>query len=76
MLGWWIEKYCQYTSHFTVSYKQLKPIEILRVRRLNKYELLRAYIERFNEEAISVKDVEDKMKMYLLEQGLNQGNDM
>jgi len=41
-----------------------------------KNEPFRDYIERFNKEAILVRDLEDSMKQYLITKGLREGTDV
>ena len=57
-----------FSRHFTASHRHPKTEASLEAIIQGKEESLRAYIERFNKEAVQVSTTDD-MKKYLLERG-------
>lgn len=47
---------------------------MLKAIRQGKNETLREYIERFNKEAVNVRDLTDKKILYFMEDGLQPGS--
>ncbi|GAU35504.1 hypothetical protein TSUD_155350 [Trifolium subterraneum] len=80
---WWInlpsgsidswEELCRmFTAHFTTSRRHPKTVASLKAIIQGPEESLRSYIERFNKVSVEV-EATDKMKLYLLEEGLREG---
>ena len=63
-----------FSRHFTASRRHPKTEASLEAIIQGKEEPLRAYIERFNKEAVQVSTTDD-MKKYLLERGLRPHSD-
>ncbi|GAU35132.1 hypothetical protein TSUD_394570 [Trifolium subterraneum] len=61
-----------FTAYFTTSRRPPKTVANLKAIIQGPEEPLRSYIERFNKVAVEI-DVTDKMKLYLLEDGLREG---
>ncbi|GAU33472.1 hypothetical protein TSUD_158540 [Trifolium subterraneum] len=61
-----------FITHFTTSRRHPKTVANLKAIIQGLEEPLRSYIERFNKVAVEV-DATDKMKLYLLEDGLREG---
>ncbi|GAU42207.1 hypothetical protein TSUD_375560 [Trifolium subterraneum] len=68
----WDELFRLFRAHFTTSKRHPKMVANLKAIVQGPEEPLRSYIERFNKEAVEV-DATDKMKLYLLEDGLREG---
>ncbi|GAU10338.1 hypothetical protein TSUD_420460, partial [Trifolium subterraneum] len=67
------EELCQmFTAHFTTSRRHPKTVATLKAIVQGPEESLRNYIERFNKVFVEV-EATDKMKLYLLEEGLPEG---
>ncbi|KAK2403502.1 hypothetical protein QL285_052932 [Trifolium repens] len=64
----------QFKQNFTASWKQPKTVATLEAIFQGPKKSLRAYIERFNREAVQVKTT-DEMKRYLLARGLRPRTD-
>ncbi|GAU51194.1 hypothetical protein TSUD_374450 [Trifolium subterraneum] len=69
----WDELCRLFRAHFTTSKRHPKTVANLKAIIQGPDEPLRIYIERFNKEAVEVDDTTDKMKLYLLEDGLREG---
>jgi hypothetical protein len=61
-------------THFTAFKRQPKFVDTLGAIRQKKDDPLRDYIKRFNDKPIHIKGVNDKMKIYLLCQGMQKGS--
>ncbi|GAU46629.1 hypothetical protein TSUD_284770 [Trifolium subterraneum] len=59
-------------AHFTTSRRHPKTVASLKAIVQGPEESLRSYIERFNKVSVEV-EVTDKMKLYLLKEGLREG---
>jgi hypothetical protein len=70
----WQDFMDQFNHNFTASRKQPKTVATLEAIFQGPKETLRAYIERFNREAVQVKEPDD-MKRYLLARGLRPRTD-
>ncbi|GAU40245.1 hypothetical protein TSUD_219550 [Trifolium subterraneum] len=68
----WEELCCMFTAHFTTSRRHPKTVANLKAIIQGPEESLRTNIERFNKVSVEV-DATDKMKLYLLEEGLREG---
>ncbi|GAU51417.1 hypothetical protein TSUD_88720 [Trifolium subterraneum] len=68
----WEELCRMFTAHFTTSRRHPKTVASLKVIVQGPEESLRSYIERFNKVSVEV-EATDKMKLYLLEEGLREG---
>ncbi|GAU19123.1 hypothetical protein TSUD_79460 [Trifolium subterraneum] len=68
----WNELCRMFKAHFTTSRRHPKTVANLKAIIQGPEEPLRSYIERFNKVAVEV-DATDKMKLYLLEDGLREG---
>ncbi|GAU22825.1 hypothetical protein TSUD_281920 [Trifolium subterraneum] len=68
----WEELCRMFTAHFTTSRRHPKTVATLKAIIQGPEEPLRSYIERFNKIDVEV-DATDKMKLYLLEDGLRGG---
>ncbi|GAU49214.1 hypothetical protein TSUD_369830 [Trifolium subterraneum] len=68
----WEELCRMFTAHFTTSRRHPKTVASLKAIVQGPEESLRNYIERFNKVSVEV-EVTDKMKLYLLEEGLCEG---
>ncbi|GAU42711.1 hypothetical protein TSUD_382470 [Trifolium subterraneum] len=68
----WEELYRMFTAHFTTSRRHPKTVASLKTIVQGPEESLRYYIERFNKVSVQV-EATDKMKLYLLEEGLREG---
>ncbi|GAU26121.1 hypothetical protein TSUD_225840 [Trifolium subterraneum] len=67
------EELCRiFTAHFTTSRRHPKTVASLKAIVQGPEESLRNYIERFNKVSVEV-EATDKMKLYLLEEGLREG---
>ncbi|GAU48781.1 hypothetical protein TSUD_406240 [Trifolium subterraneum] len=67
----WEELCRMFTAHFTTSRRHPKTVANLKEIIQGPEESLRSYIERFNKVSFEV-DATDKMKLYLLEEGLRE----
>ncbi|GAU27461.1 hypothetical protein TSUD_161470 [Trifolium subterraneum] len=65
----WEELCRMFTAHFTTSRRHPKTVASLKAIVQGPEESLRSYIERFNKVSVDA----DKMKLYLLEEGLREG---
>ncbi|GAU33039.1 hypothetical protein TSUD_151930, partial [Trifolium subterraneum] len=68
----WEELCRTFTAHFTTSRRHPKTVASLKAIVQGPEEPLRNYIERFNKVSVEV-EATDKMKLYLLEEGLREG---
>ncbi|GAU12961.1 hypothetical protein TSUD_191520 [Trifolium subterraneum] len=68
----WEELCRTFTAHFTTSRRHPKTVASLKAIVQGPEESLRSYIERFNKVSVEV-EATDKMKLYLLEEGLRVG---
>ncbi|GAU48076.1 hypothetical protein TSUD_81360 [Trifolium subterraneum] len=68
----WEELRRTFTAHFTTSRRHPKTVASLKAIVQGPEESLRNYIERFNKVSVEVEST-DKMKLYLLEEGLREG---
>ncbi|GAU11232.1 hypothetical protein TSUD_342220 [Trifolium subterraneum] len=68
----WEELCRMFTTHFTTSRRHPKTVASLKAIVQGPEESLRNYIERFNKVSVEV-EATDKMKLYLLEEGLREG---
>ncbi|GAU38515.1 hypothetical protein TSUD_396320 [Trifolium subterraneum] len=68
----WEELCRMFTAHFTTSRRHPKIVASLKAIVQGPEESLRSYIERFNKVSVEV-EATDKMKLYLLEEGLREG---
>ncbi|GAU50666.1 hypothetical protein TSUD_410340, partial [Trifolium subterraneum] len=68
----WEELCRMFTAHFTTSRRHPKTVASLKAIVQGPEESLRNYIERFNKVSVEV-EATDKMKLYLLEEGLREG---
>ncbi|GAU34549.1 hypothetical protein TSUD_219330 [Trifolium subterraneum] len=68
----WEELCRMFTAHFTTSRRHPKTVASLKAIIQGPEESLRSYIERFNKVSVEV-EATDKMKLYLLEEGLREG---
>ncbi|GAU29247.1 hypothetical protein TSUD_391950 [Trifolium subterraneum] len=68
----WEELCRTFTAHFTTSRRHPKTVASLKAIVQGPEESLRNYIERFNKVSVEV-EATDKMKLYLLEEGLREG---
>ncbi|GAU39237.1 hypothetical protein TSUD_396840 [Trifolium subterraneum] len=68
----WEELCRMFTAHFTTSRRHPKTVASLKAIVQGLEESLRNYIERFNKVSVEV-EATDKMKLYLLEEGLREG---
>ncbi|GAU39756.1 hypothetical protein TSUD_219990 [Trifolium subterraneum] len=68
----WEELCRMFTAHFTTSRRHPKTVASLKAIIQGPEESLRNYIERFNKISVEV-EATDKMKLYLLEEGLREG---
>ncbi|GAU34117.1 hypothetical protein TSUD_65960 [Trifolium subterraneum] len=68
----WEELCRTFTAHFTTSRRYPKTVASLKAIVQGPEESLRNYIERFNKVSVEV-EATDKMKLYLLEEGLREG---
>ncbi|GAU39725.1 hypothetical protein TSUD_144910 [Trifolium subterraneum] len=68
----WEELCRMFTAHFTTSRRHPKTVASLKAIIQGPEESLRNYIERFNKVSVEV-EATDKMKLYLLEEGLREG---
>ncbi|GAU45396.1 hypothetical protein TSUD_134130 [Trifolium subterraneum] len=68
----WEELCRMFTAHFTISRRHPKTVASLKAIVQGPEESLRNYIERFNKVSVEV-EATDKMKLYLLEEGLREG---
>ncbi|GAU27977.1 hypothetical protein TSUD_373720 [Trifolium subterraneum] len=68
----WEELCRMFTAHFTTSRRHPKTVASLKAIVQGPEESLRSYIERFNKVSVEV-EATDKMKLYLLEEGLREG---
>ncbi|GAU47643.1 hypothetical protein TSUD_238620 [Trifolium subterraneum] len=68
----WEELCRMFTAHFTTSRRHPKTVASLKAIIQGPEESLRSYIERFNKVSVKV-EATDKMKLYLLEEGLREG---
>ncbi|GAU22605.1 hypothetical protein TSUD_135050 [Trifolium subterraneum] len=68
----WEELCRTFTAHFTTSRRHPKTVASLKAIIQGPEESLRNYIERFNKVSVEV-EATDKMKLYLLEEGLREG---
>ncbi|GAU43618.1 hypothetical protein TSUD_185110 [Trifolium subterraneum] len=68
----WEELCRTFTAHFTTSRLHPKTVASLKAIVQGPEESLRNYIERFNKVSVEV-EAADKMKLYLLEEGLREG---
>ncbi|GAU50817.1 hypothetical protein TSUD_410870, partial [Trifolium subterraneum] len=68
----WEELCRMFTAHFTTSRRHPKTMASLKAIVQGPEESLRNYIERFNKVSVEV-EATDKMKLYLLEEGLREG---
>ncbi|GAU38385.1 hypothetical protein TSUD_147530 [Trifolium subterraneum] len=68
----WEELCRTFTAHFTTSWRHPKTVASLKAIVQGPEESLRNYIERFNKVSVEV-EATDKMKLYLLEEGLREG---
>ncbi|GAU34804.1 hypothetical protein TSUD_394300, partial [Trifolium subterraneum] len=68
----WEELCRMFTAHFTTSRRHPKTVASLKAIIQGPEEPLRNYIERFNKISVEV-EATDKMKLYLLEEGLREG---
>ncbi|GAU30613.1 hypothetical protein TSUD_62330 [Trifolium subterraneum] len=68
----WEELCRMFTAHFTTSRRHPKTMANLKAIVQGPEESLRNYIERFNKVSVEV-EATDKMKLYLLEEGLREG---
>ncbi|GAU35136.1 hypothetical protein TSUD_394620 [Trifolium subterraneum] len=68
----WEELCRMFTAHFTTSRRHPKTVASLKEIIQGPEESLRSYIERFNKVSVEV-EATDKMKLYLLEEGLREG---
>ncbi|GAU45301.1 hypothetical protein TSUD_327590 [Trifolium subterraneum] len=68
----WEELCRMFTAHFTTSRRHPKTVASLKAIIQGPEESLRSYIERFNKVSVEV-EATDKMKLYLLEEGLHEG---
>ncbi|GAU13013.1 hypothetical protein TSUD_173130 [Trifolium subterraneum] len=68
----WEELCRMFTAHFTTSRRHPKTVASLKAIVQGPEESLRNYIERFNKISVEV-EATDKMKLYLLEEGLREG---
>ncbi|GAU10859.1 hypothetical protein TSUD_425390, partial [Trifolium subterraneum] len=68
----WEELCRMFTAHFTTSRRHPKTVASLKAIVQGPEESLRNYIERFNKIYVEV-EATDKMKLYLLEEGLREG---
>ncbi|GAU39181.1 hypothetical protein TSUD_372810 [Trifolium subterraneum] len=68
----WEELCRMFTTHFTTSRRHPKTMANLKAIIQGPEESLRSCIERFNKVSVEV-DATDKMKLYLLEEGLREG---
>ena len=73
-IGSWKQLGRTFSRHFTASRRHPKTEALLEAIIQGKEEPLRAYIERFNKEAVQVSTTDD-MKKYLLERGLRPRSD-
>ncbi|GAU27038.1 hypothetical protein TSUD_314000 [Trifolium subterraneum] len=70
----WEELCRTFTAHFTTSQRHPKTVASLKAIVQGPEEPLRNYIERFNRVSVEV-EATDKMKLYLLEEGLREGTE-
>ncbi|GAU26993.1 hypothetical protein TSUD_290450 [Trifolium subterraneum] len=68
----WEELCRMFTTHFTTSRRHSKTVASLKAIIQGPEESLRSYIEMFNKISVEV-EATDKMKLYLLEEGLREG---
>ncbi|GAU40178.1 hypothetical protein TSUD_292830 [Trifolium subterraneum] len=68
----WEELCRTFTAHFTTSRRHPKTVASLKAIVQGPEESIRNYIERFNKVSVEV-EATDKMKLYLLEEGLREG---
>ncbi|GAU50675.1 hypothetical protein TSUD_187590 [Trifolium subterraneum] len=68
----WEELCRMFTAHFTTSRRHPKTVASIKAIVQGPEESLRNYIERFNKVSVEV-EATDKMKLYLLEEGLREG---
>ncbi|GAU46761.1 hypothetical protein TSUD_92560 [Trifolium subterraneum] len=68
----WEELCRTFTAHITTSRRHPKTVASLKAIVQGPEESLRNYIERFNKVSVEV-EATDKMKLYLLEEGLREG---
>ncbi|GAU35623.1 hypothetical protein TSUD_30400 [Trifolium subterraneum] len=68
----WEELCRMFTAYFTTSRRHPKTVASLKAIVQGPEESLRNYIERFNKVSVEV-EATDKMKLYLLEEGLREG---
>ncbi|GAU50359.1 hypothetical protein TSUD_409320 [Trifolium subterraneum] len=68
----WEELCRMFTAHFTISRRHPKTVVSLKAIIQGPEESLRSYIEMFNKVSVEV-EATDKMKLYLLEEGLCEG---
>ncbi|GAU51957.1 hypothetical protein TSUD_417430 [Trifolium subterraneum] len=68
----WEELCRMFMAHFTTSRRHPKTVANLKAIIQGPEESLRSYIERFNKVSVEV-EATDKMKLYLLEEGLREG---
>ncbi|GAU45897.1 hypothetical protein TSUD_24990 [Trifolium subterraneum] len=68
----WEELCRTFTAHFTTSRRHPKTVASLKAIVQGPEESFRNYIERFNKVSVEV-EATDKMKLYLLEEGLREG---
>ncbi|GAU45101.1 hypothetical protein TSUD_183080 [Trifolium subterraneum] len=69
----WDELCRLFKAHFTTSKRHPKMVANLKAIVQEPEEPLRSYIERFNKVSVEVVDATNKMKLYLLEDGLREG---
>ena len=63
----------QFTSHFIGGHRYKKSTTCLMSFRQREDETLRSYITRFNKEALSIKEVDDKILVAAFTNGLQEG---
>ena len=63
----------QFTSHFILGHRYKKSITCLMNIKQREDEMLRSYITRFNKEALSIDEVDDKILMATFTNGLLNG---
>ena len=63
----------QFTSHFIGGYRYKKSIACLMSIKQQEDEMLRSYITRFNKEALSIDEADDKILVAAFTNGLRKG---